>query len=62
MMEKLGTLKKEEIRKIWKTEPEFSDWLALPENMGLLADAVGIDILAEETESSVGKYSADIFA
>ncbi len=61
-MEELGILKKEEIRKIWKVEPVFSTWLAQPENMELLAKSVGIDILAEETESSVGKYSADIFA
>ena len=61
-MEKLGTLKKEEIRKIWKTEREFSDWLAKQENMEILGNAVGIDILAEETESAVGKYSADILA
>lgn len=61
-MNKLGVLKKEEIRKVWKVEPDFSAWLALPENMELLAKAVGIDILAEETESTVGKYSADIYA
>ena len=61
-MEKLGILKKEEIRKVWRLEPDFSAWLALPENMELLAKAVGIDILPEETEAAVGKYSADIFA
>ena len=61
-MEKLGILKNEEIRKIWNIEPEFSAWLAKPENMELLGNAVGIDILAEETESAVGKYSADILA
>ena len=61
-MDKLGVLKKEEIRKTWKKEPEFSTWLALKENMELLAKAVGIDILTEATESSIGKYSADIFA
>ncbi|MBR4902627.1 MAG: DUF4268 domain-containing protein [Victivallales bacterium] len=62
MMEKLGILKNEEIRNIWKIEREFSDWLAKRENMELLGNAVGIDILAEETESAVGKYSADILA
>lgn len=61
-MEKLGILKKEEIRKIWKSEPEFSAWLASPENMQLLSNAVGIDMLAIEKESAVGNKKADILA
>ena len=61
-MEKLGALKKEEIRKIWKTELEFSDWLASPENMQLLSNAIGIDMLAVEKESAVGSKKADILA
>ena len=60
-MEKLGVLKNEEIRNIWNIERDFSTWLAQRENMELLGNAVGIDILAEETESAVGIFSNNSF-
>ena len=35
-------------------------WVA--ENVELLADAVGLDITVDETESSVGDFNVDIYA
>lgn len=32
------------------------------DNIALLADAVGLDITVDETESSVGDFNVDIFA
>lgn len=58
----LGTLKKVDIRKIWPLEPEFSAWLALPENLKLLNDELHLSMLCEETEAGVGDFSADILA
>lgn len=60
----LGTLKKiDDLRRIWKNEErDFSAWLSRPENMHLLGEAIGVDILLEEREAPVGAYSVDIFA
>lgn len=50
-----------DLRKIWPHEAsDFTPWLA--ENIDLLADAVGIDITVDETESSVGDFNVDIYA
>ena len=38
----------------------FTPWVA--ENVDLLADAVGLDITVDETESSVGDFNVDIYA
>lgn len=38
----------------------FTPWVA--ENVELLADAVGLDITVDETESSVGDFNVDIYA
>ena len=61
-MKRLGSLAKKPIRSIWKKEPEFSAWLAEDNNIALLGEAIGVDILAEETEAGVGDFSADILA
>ena len=61
-MKQLGILKKVPIREIWKKEPEFSAWLSEDENIRLLGEKIGVDILAEETEAGVGDFSADILA
>ena len=58
----LGKLEAVPLRKIWAKEPEFSSWLADPENMRHLGDVLGIDMLSEETEAGVGDFSADILA
>lgn len=60
----LSTLKEiTDLRKVWKNEAtDFTPWLAEQENIKILSDVVGLDISVEETESSVGSFSADILA
>lgn len=53
----------EDLRCIWKHEAkDFSAWLAEDENLAMLGDAIGIEIQLEERESSVGKFSVDLYA
>ena len=61
-MTNLGTLKEiTDLRSIWPHEAlNFTPWVA--ENVDLLADAVGLDITVDETESSVGDFNLDIYA
>ena len=61
-MTNLGTLKKiTDLRSIWPHEAlNFTPWVA--ENVDLLADAVGLDITVDETESSIGDFNVDIYA
>lgn len=59
----LGTLTQVPLREIWKHEEyDFSSWLALPENIGLLGETIGIEIIEPQTERTVGSFSADIIA
>lgn len=63
MNKNLGGLRKLNVRTIWQNEAsEFTPWLASDENIGLLGDAIGIELEVENTEVSVGPYSADILA
>lgn len=51
------------LRTVWPHEAlDFTPWLSSVDNITLLADAVGIDITVNETESSVGDFNVDIFA
>lgn len=61
---KLGKLKEiKDLRKVWPHEAlDFTPWLAEDDNLALLADAVGLEITLDETESSVGDFNVDIFA
>lgn len=61
-MTNLGTLKEiTDLISIWPHEAlNFTPWVA--ENVDLLADAVGLDITVDETESSVGDFNVDIYA
>ena len=61
---KLGKLEKiTDLRSIWKHEAkDFTPWLAKEENLELLSEAVGIDIVLEEQESNVGDFSVDLYA
>lgn len=61
-MTNLGTLKEiTDLRSIWPHEAlNFTPWVA--ENVDLLADAVGLDITVDETESSVDDFNVDIYA
>lgn len=59
----LGTLKRiENLKEVWEHEAtSFTPWLALEENIGLIADAVGLEeLIVEAQEKSVGPFRADI--
>lgn len=52
-----------DLREVWPNEAkDFTPWLAEEHNLALLSEAIGIDIVLEEKESSVGTFSVDIFA
>ena len=59
---KLGKLEKIELRKIWKTEDDFTKWLAKENNMLLLSKEIGIEMEVIQREASVGNFSVDILA
>ena len=62
MINKLGKLEKVNLREIWANEEyDFSVRLSKEENLKELSDTIGVDIVLEERESSVGKYSVDIY-
>lgn len=43
-----------DLRTVWPHEAlDFTPWLSQDDNIALLADAVGLDITVDETESSV---------
>lgn len=52
-----------DLRTIWPNEAmDFTPWLSQDDNISFLADAVGLDITIDETESSVGDFKVDVFA
>ena len=61
-MVSLTTLEEiKDLRTVWQHEAlDFTPWLA--DKIDLLADAVGLDITVDETESSVGDFNVDIYA
>ncbi len=63
-MPNLGTIKRiDDLRTIWPHEAhDFTTWLAKEENLALLSEEIGIDIVLTEVESSVGSFNVDIFA
>lgn len=60
----LGRLEEiKDLRTVWPHEAlDFTPWLSQDDNIALLADAVGLDITVDETESAVGDFNVDIFA
>lgn len=57
----LGRLQRVDIRKIWNNESsDFTPWLALPDNIQLLGDTIGLELEVESIEKEVGRYFADI--
>ena len=64
MTSQLGIIKKiDDLRSVWPHEAhDFSKWLAREENLTLLSDTIGIDIVLEELESAVGGFSVDLYA
>ena len=62
-MADLSRLKKVDLRNIWNHEAyDFTTWLAEEENIELLSDEIGIEIIPLETEASVGRFNVDILA
>jgi len=58
---RLGKLEHVDPRKLWSSEPgDFTPWLA--ENIGLLGEALGIDLELVQLEKAVGDFSCDIHA
>jgi len=59
MTQGLGKIKKVDLRNIWKKEnKEFTPWLK--ENIELLSDKLGIEIIDTRTEESIGDFKLDI--
>lgn len=62
-MPELARLTKLPLRTIWKHEAiHFTQWLALPENLELLSETIGIDLINAQTEVGVGQFNVDILA
>lgn len=63
MKQNLSKLNKVELRSVWGHEAiDFTNWLALPENLEVLSQEIGIDIKLIRTETNVGKFNVDILA
>ena len=57
----LGRLERVELRGIWISEAtSFTPWLARPENLAVLAEALNIDLELEAQERAVGPFRADL--
>lgn len=57
----LGRLEQVDLSEAWINEAgHFTPWLAKPENLALLGDAIGIELECETQEKAVGPYRADI--
>jgi hypothetical protein len=63
-MSKVGILLKlDDLRAVWKNEErDFSAWLSQQDNLEMLSKEIGIDLVLEEREASVGSFSVDILA
>lgn len=59
----LGHLELVPARSVWANEAtHFTPWLAVPENISSLGEALGLELEVENIEVSVGPFSADILA
>ncbi len=57
----VGRLERVDLRTIWTTEAgDFTPWLALPKNLEVLAETLGVDLELEAKEKEVGPFRADI--
>ena len=59
MKQEIGKIKKVDLRNIWKKEDkEFTPWLK--ENIDLLSEKLGIEIIDTQTEEKIGDFRLDI--
>lgn len=59
----LGKFERVPLRDAWIHEAAvFTKWLAEPDNLALLGEAIDLDITLVEIEASVGRYNVDILA
>lgn len=57
----LGRLERRDLRDIWTSEAAgFTPWLASPENIATLGEALGLVLELEAQEKAVGPFRADI--
>jgi hypothetical protein len=58
----LGRLRQIELKEIWKHEAfNFTNWLAMPENLELLSEEIDIELSLIGTEYNVGRFNVDIY-
>ncbi len=63
MASNLGRLEKVALRDIWPHEAgDFTPWLAQEDNLALLGDTLGLELVLEAQEQAVGPFKADILA
>lgn len=63
MTPKLGKVVRVNVREAWLNEAShFTPWLASPDGLELLQDALGMDLEVEATEQFIGPFRADILA
>lgn len=61
MKKEFGRLVKVPLREGWRNEAnDFTPWLAGSENLALLGETIGIDLLLDSVEKQVGSFRADI--
>ena len=57
----LARLARVDLRTVWTTEAQdFTPWLAQPENLAVLSDALNMELETEGQEERVGPFRADI--
>ena len=57
----LGRLESVPLRNIWETEAmDFTPWLAQDAHLGILSDTLGLELVLEAQEKSVGPFRADL--
>ena len=50
----VGKLKKVNPREVWENETKFSEWLC--ENLDVLKDQLGFELVAQRLEAPVGSF------
>jgi hypothetical protein len=59
--QRLGRLERVDLRDIWLSEAtSFTPWLARPENIAVLGEALNIELELEAQERAVGPFRADL--